>query len=350
MPLANRKTSKPRADFARSLNDSEIDSLISDPELQVLQTHSEVEGETWDLLNRKLLVARPDIELRVYLFAAKVCDLSFLPRIANVRHFTADSLRQATGLEHLASLSQLESLSIGIYDLTSFDFLADLQSDRLRKLSLQATKSKKPCLNVIQRFSHLRTLYLERQQKGIEVLSDLHRLEELGLRSISTSDIRYVRDLDRLWSIDIKLGGTADLSALADMNHVKYLELWQIRGLKDISFISQMRGLQYLFLQSLPNVREMPDVSQLTSLRKIYLDSMSGVTDLSPLSAAPALEEFIHVSALGMKPEDYIPLQKVKSLKHASVGFGSEKKNAALRELMSQMGVDTYTRHPFEFR
>jgi hypothetical protein len=215
---------------------------------------------------------------------------------------------------------------------------------------LTATKSKKPCLNAIRRFSQLRTLFLEGQQKEIEALSELHQLEDLTLRSISTSDINYIRGLDRLWSVDIKLGGITDLSALADMNGVKYLELWQIKGLKDISFISRMRGLQFLFLQSLPNVRQLPDVSQLMSLRRIFLENMSGVKDLSTLSTAPALEEFIQVSARGMKPEDYQPLQKVKTLKQVFVGFGSDKKNAALQELMAQTGVETYTRKPFEFQ
>jgi hypothetical protein len=351
MPLAKQRTSKNRANFQRSLSEAEVQSLITDPEICVLQTNSEVEGETWDLLNKTLLIARQNIELRVYSFGSKVCDLSFVQRITNVRHFSANCLVQATGLEHLATLSKLESLSVGIYGLTSFDFLADLSSDRLTKLSLAATKSKKPCLNAIRRFSQLRTLFLEGQQKGIEALSELHQLEDLTLRSISTRDISYIRGLDRLWSIDIKLGGITDLSALADMSSVKYLELWQIKGLKDISFISRMLGLQYLFLQSLPNVRQLPDVSQLMSLRRIFLENMSGVKELSTLSTAPALEEFIQVSARGMKPEDYKPLQKVKTLKQVLVGFGSDKKNAALREVMAQMGVGTYTRHqPFEFQ
>ena len=50
---------------------------------------------------------------------------------------------------------------------------------------------------------------------------------------------------------------------------LKYLELWQIRGLSDISVVSSLSDLQYLFLQALRNVDGIPDLSRLTRLRKV---------------------------------------------------------------------------------
>jgi len=40
------------------------------------------------------------------------------------------------------------------------------------------------------------------------------------------------------------------LSAIADKESIKYLELWQIRGLGDIGVVSSLSGLQFLFVQS----------------------------------------------------------------------------------------------------
>jgi len=40
------------------------------------------------------------------------------------------------------------------------------------------------------------------------------------------------------------------LSAIADKESIKYLELWQIRGLGDIGVVSLLSGLQFLFVQS----------------------------------------------------------------------------------------------------
>jgi len=40
------------------------------------------------------------------------------------------------------------------------------------------------------------------------------------------------------------------LPAIADKESIKYLELWQIRGLGDIGVVSSLSGLQFLFVQS----------------------------------------------------------------------------------------------------
>jgi hypothetical protein len=77
-------------------------------------------------------------------------------------------------------------------------------------------------------------LYLERQQQGIEVLSELKGREDLTLRSITTEGLDYISTLPRLWSLDIKLGGIRNLSAIAGKESIKYLGLWQIRGLSDM--------------------------------------------------------------------------------------------------------------------
>jgi hypothetical protein len=65
-------------------------------------------------------------------------------------------------------------------------------------------------------------LYLEGQQQEIEVLSELSTLEEVTLRSISTTNLDYVSGLPRLWSLDVKLGGIRDFSSIADKQSIKY--------------------------------------------------------------------------------------------------------------------------------
>jgi hypothetical protein len=203
---------------------------------------------------------------------------------------------------------------------------------------------------VLAHLPQLRTLYIDSQQKDIDVLSELHGLEDVTLRSVSTGGLDYLHNLKKLWSIDLKLGGITDLSALTGMRGVKYLELWQIKGLSDISAIAQMPGLQYLFLQSLKNVRQLPDLSALKSLRRIHLDTMKGLKDLTALNTAPAFEEFVHLAAQGMRPGDYLDILKTKTLKRALVGFGSEKKNIEFRRLMDQHGIAAFAHAEFSFK
>jgi hypothetical protein len=177
------------------------------------------------------------------------------------------------------------------------------------------------------RFGSLVAIYIEGQAKNIEVLSDLVALQDVTLRSIATPDVSYLKPLRQLWSLDIKLGGIRDLHAIEGMENLKYLELWQIRGLSDISVISSLTGLQYLFLQALPHVKALPPLERLSALRRVYLENMKGLEDISSLEHAPALEEFIHMSARNMEPEDYLPLARNPRLKRAAVGFGSARRD-----------------------
>ena len=117
----------------------------------------------------------------------------------------------------------------------------------LKSLWLLQTKSKRPSLDPLSRFTQLETIYLEGQQKDIEVLSGLSELRDVTLRSISTPGLEYLKPLHKMWSLDLKLGGIRDLSAIAGMDAIRYFEAWQVRGLSDLDVISALPGLQYLF-------------------------------------------------------------------------------------------------------
>jgi hypothetical protein len=349
MPLPPKRLSADRQNFDGSLTAADVASLADDPQLRVLQTSSSVDARTWLLLNENLFAVRADVELRVYGFYSSVCDLSFLRLVENVRHFSADCLMHAKGVEHLESLKNLRSLSIGIFDLDSFDFLRDLPTGQIQSLSLGQTQSKRPRIDVLQDFKALKTLYIEGQQNGIEAISSLANLEDLTLRSITAKELAFLRPLTRLRSLDIKLGGTRNITDLAGLDSIQYLELWQIKGFSDLSAISAMPGLQYLFLQSLRNVTAIPDLSKSIALRRIFLENMKGLKDFSAIATAPALEEFIHTSALGLAPEDYTQILAMKTLKKAGVWFGSDKKNQAFRALANKYGIEEYKHHPFSF-
>ena len=330
--MPQRFVHRQRLQFEGELTRGEIEQIASNPAVKVLQCSTPVPAQTWELLNEILFSSRLDIELRLYGFYSLVCDLSFLKRVANVRRFSADCLTDAVGIEHLAALVHLEKLAVGVYHLEDFDFLNSIP-DGIQSLTLTSTKSKKPRLDALVRFHSLRTLYLEKQQQGIEALAQLSTLEDVTLRSISTENLEYVSGLPHLWSLDIKLGGIRDFSAIANKESIKYLELWQIRGLSDLRFISSLTGLQYLFLQSLRSVIEIPDLSRLTKLRRLYLENMKGLVDVSAISKAPALEYFSHVSAQNISLQQYKDLLPMPTLKRVHVGFGSRKKNNEFEEL-----------------
>jgi hypothetical protein len=146
-----------------------------------------------------------------------------------------------------------------------------------------------------------------------------------------------------LWSsptlgLDIKLGGIRDFSSIYGNQSVKYLELWQIRGLSDLRFISSLTGLQYLYLQALRSVIDIPDLSSLTELRRLDLQNMKGLVDVSAILQAPALREFNHVSAQNICPEHYNGLLNMPTLQCVHIGLGSQRKNERFQELALRHG------------
>ncbi|MDQ0913858.1 hypothetical protein [Paenibacillus sp. V4I5] len=327
--------SKDRVDIHNSLNQEEVQSLAADNSLKVVQFSNEVDPATFRLLNDLLFSVRNDICLRAYGFYSSTCDLSFVSSLTNLKRFSADCLMDAKGMHNLVHLRNLKELEIGIYKLENFDFLNGVP-DTLERLVLGATKSKKPDLVPLSRFTMLRKIYIEGQHKNIDVLSGLTNLEDVTLRSITTPDLNYLVPLKKMWSLDIKLGGINNFSAIEGLTNIKYLELWQIRGLSDVGFISTLNGLQNLFLQSLPNIEQLPSFDNLKNLRNISLENMKGLKDVSNLESAPALEEFIHLFANNMQPEDYIDVLKKTSLKRISCVFGSDKKNNRFDEIKKE--------------
>ena len=184
-------------------------------------------------------------------------------------------------------MEHLKSLSVGIYNLRDFTFLKDV-SPGLKELLLGRTESKKPDLCPLARFSGLEKMSLDGQKKNIEVLSGLTKLRDVTLRSITTEGLNWLEPLSSMWSLDIKLGGIQDISATEGMGSIKYLELWQVRGLSDISVISSLTGLEYLFLQSLSRITTLPSFQRLNRLKRVSLDTMKGLKDIDHLEYAPA--------------------------------------------------------------
>jgi hypothetical protein len=302
----------------------------------------------WQSLNDRLFAAKPEVCLRVFGFYGRACDLSFCSRMTNLEHFKADCLMDVSGVEHVAKMQRLKTLGIGVFHLQNFDFLSDVPAS-LVELALLSTRSKKPDLSLLARFKDLRKLFLEGQSKGIGAISTLTALEAVSLRSITLPTLDLLRPLNKLWSFDLKLGGTRNLWALEGLNHLKYLEIWQVSGLEDLGVLATLEGLQFLFLQSLKNVVALPSMSRLGKLRRVYLENMKGLKDISGLLEAPVLEELIHVDNRTLSVESYLPLLRKGLLKRVMVGFGSDHKNRRFETLQKENGIEEYKHTNFEY-
>ncbi|WET67081.1 hypothetical protein [Sphingobacterium sp.] len=320
--------------ISTGFEEADLKALAKDINTKYIQFSDPLSNKEIDLLEMTVFSQRPDIALRIFGHYSTVCDLTFLERIPSLRKISIDCLIEATGIDIVSQLKNLETLAVGILNLDNFNFLEKI-NPHLKELFLYQTRSKKPQIDYIERFKNLEYLYIEGHQKGINVISKLKDLKKIVLRSISTPNIDYLKGLKHLWSVDIKLGGIKSFEALKTLPSIKYLELWQVRGLSDLSFISALPTLQNLFIQSLKQVTIFPDLSNNKLLRRISLEDMKGLSDMSSLKNAPNLQEFIIWNG-NQDPENFKPVFENANVESVSGFLGSDKRNNRFAELAEQ--------------
>jgi internalin A len=266
----------------------------------------------------------PEMSLRVYGgYDGSIRDLEFLRHFPFLRRFRADAL-----YDHLSSLDGLRHLP-----------------DDAVELGIGATKARLD-LVVLGRFGALESLFLEGQTRHLEVLSSLTTLDDLTLRSITMPDLSLLLPLRRLRSLDLKLGGTRDLRLAPRVGELRYLELWLIKGLDDVSVVGEIPTLRSLFLQALRNVVRLPDLRGATHLQRVHLETMRGLRDLAPLATAPGLEQLVLIDMPQLTVDDLRPLLGAPSLREATLGLGSIRRNAEAAAMLGLPGVES----PFDWR
>jgi hypothetical protein len=217
------------------------------------------------------------------------------------------------------------------WNVESLDWLRDYPN--LESLNLEGINPAGKDLSVLSRLPKLKELTVLKITKGIEVLADCKALEKLTLHSISTDDVEFLRCHSTLWWLSIVLGGIKNFDALTETK-LKYLELYQVRGLADIGFIGDIARLEFLYLTKLKEVKKLPDFSALKRLRRVSLSQMKGIIDPSPLLEAQAMEELIVQDFGHVEPEVFKPLAKHPKLRRGAVRLGSTKKNEAVAKLL----------------
>jgi hypothetical protein len=274
-------------------------------------------------------------------FKAQLSD-SELRQVATLLEGRADvTLRMYGGhdrdqidLEFLRLFPHLKRLSLdGLYDrIAGFDGLRHVAAS-VEHLGLGGTKSPMS-LAILERFSNLRSLFIEGPHRDIEAISALVGLEDLTLRSVTLPNLSALLPMGRLRTLDIKLGRTRDLGHLPRIGRLQYIELWMVRGLNDVAPLAEVETLQHVFLQALRNVTELPSFRRSTELRRFDLETMKGLSDLSTLAEAPNLEILNLIDMRHLQPEALRPFVGHPALRAGIWGLGSLRKNFAAQDLL----------------
>lgn len=174
--------------------------------------------------------------------------------------------------------------------------------------------------------------------RTLEPLSALAHLHILELRSVRLGDLGALRPLKSLMNLQLRLGSVEDLSLIAELPALQFVELWMVRALDDVRVLGRLPALESFFLQDQPQVTALPDLASSHALKSVWLQHMRGIVDLRPLVAAPALHEVVLIAGGHMQPEDFEPLLDCRQLQRVNIGLGSDRKNKAVRDLLGIRG------------
>ena len=233
-------------------------------------------------------------------------------------------------LGYLADLPSLQSLSLTyVAGLRSLDFLESLPG--LRFLRIDPTKTSKLSLRPIRSLRSLQALKLDKQGTDLDVISELPELQYLSVQSSPLENLDCLTRSSSLRALRIGLGSLNDLSFLAGTK-LRYLELWQVRGLltQDLEPVTKASRLEALMLDTLGKVTSLP---RLEEIRRLHMREMNGLTDLHALSSAKKLEDLIIEGAEKLTPDSLTPLKNLRSLKRVSIGLGSQRQNETVAEM-----------------
>jgi len=183
------------------------------------RTH--ITGTTLQLINKKLLLTKPNIGLRVITNGyGAFDDLDFLEYLSNLKNITAD-LRSKDEIHKINKHLQLETLAIG---------------------------TTKVSIKEIVHQTSLKNLSIFDKPKDIQIVEQMHWIENLTFSNQSLKNLDFLKPLVNLKELHFGLGGTTNLSALPNIGKIERLSFLMVRQLfiKDLLPINDMKFIKEL--------------------------------------------------------------------------------------------------------
>ncbi|OWA35106.1 hypothetical protein B9G55_10495 [Saccharibacillus sp. O16] len=327
-----------RVEIDPNWTEKEVAELADSSSIEIIQ-YSEYNVPSRELLrglNEQIFARRSDVTFRIYGFHLQEADLSVLQEMPDVERLIVDCCTRIAEPSDLGGLAKLRELELDVFELDSFELLHEVRSD-LSLLRLGKTRSKKPDLSVIQRFSSLEKLALNGQRKNIEVVQKLQRLKQVYIHGISLGDLAFLERLPQLTLLHIGFGSAEKLDWLAGLVHLQELKLLRVKGLKDLSALSALSQLQQLQIVDQPLVEKLPSLAGLPRLKRIICDNV-GLVELDGALDAPALDEWVLLDMPTLTTDDAARLIDKRRPSRLTVSLKKAAANKELQAMLEQEG------------
>lgn len=284
--------------------------------------HFRVGVDTYEDLSKldaDVFSVRPDLILHISNADPKSkLPSSFLGRLAQLKHVSALQLdcSQVQDLTILGAMEQLLFLR-----LNSPARAADLSFIKhYQQLTYLELHGKFKSMNPAAQCQHLETVILNCPVDGLDVLSELPRLQYLSLDHCELQS-----------ELDVLTQST-----------VRMLKLSSVRKLMSIKGLEQMHRLEFLHL-SLSKLEQCCDFSQMPRLRQlelVYMKSLQNIDDLWTASSLEVLE--LKEINTALKAASFARLAELEKLRQVDFRFIDFNKGRihAMREQLSQQGKE----------
>jgi hypothetical protein len=231
-----------------------------------------------------------NVQIRFFGFEWKEFDTSILACLPDVANLSIDTIRAISDFRPIASLTKLTQLRFGVFDQPNGAFLRQLDIARLTHLSLAENKRRNYDLAPLAEAKTLEHLFLQGHDRGIEAISQLPRLEYVGLSGFpKRHDLRFLNALTPLRSLLLILGSR---QSIAEFTHpeLKKLEIIWVRYLEDIGSLNRFSSLEELALEDQKRLTVL-DLHGL-DLRTLRIANCKNLERIEGLAAQQRLKHF----------------------------------------------------------
>ncbi|BBI33468.1 leucine-rich repeat domain-containing protein [Cohnella abietis] len=263
-----------------------------------------------------------------------------LLRIPHVKTLHLNSLTQAHHIEALATLKNLHSLHLGIYELENSNILGIDSLYSLRDLTIF---SEKKVLNLqnFKEFSHLQHLHVGGKVKNMDAIGDLEDLNYLSLHSISKLPLTFINRLKRLKHLRILLGGREHLQEIEE-NEIDHLEICRVRGFHDLTNITSFRALTSLVIEDQIQLNEIGIDREMKTLEELTISNCKGLTRLTGLEQLPSLRK-LRIYKTAIDYDSFIHQVLPSSLSIVEFATANSKVDQEIQNSLLQLGFQKWS-------
>lgn len=195
-----------------------------------------------DDLNALALSLDSHLEIRFY-GHKEGFDCNTLLKICNVKNLTLDFLHKVSHLEVLSKLNHLEKLIFGVDPCENKEILSFENLHALKALSIT---TKNINLAHLDCYKNLTYLSISEENKNIQIIGNLRRLDTLYLKSINkNTTLEFLNQLNTLTSLCISFGSRATINEIT-LPNLEELTISRVRDLSSLGSLSGFPGLKKL--------------------------------------------------------------------------------------------------------